>query len=325
MLKKKKRKKSKLKLLFVILFIVAIIVPTYNFVTAFSIQSLFEKNHGDITGPIPTLHTVADSSLSITFNELYSRCAILVCLDNHTTLMQKKSESKVYPASLTKMMTAIVAIENLSNLNEQIELSSEMFQDLYNENASMAGFKPGEEVRAIDLLYGAMLPSGAECCVGLANHIAGSENNFIKLMNQKAEDLGLENTHFENTTGIHDDNHYTTVKDLAKLLCYSLQNDTFRKIFTTSRYTSKATNKNPDGITFYSTMFDKINDPSIKGGKIIGGKTGYTEEAGLCLASLAEEGNKEYVLITVGAKGNHKSEQYNIVDAFAVYNRLGED
>ena len=93
-----------------------------------------------------------------------------------------------------------------------------------------------------------MLPSGAECCVGLANQIAGSEKNFVKLMNQKAEDLDMKDTHFENTTGLHEDSHYTTVKDLAKLLCYSLQNDTFREIFTTSRYTSKATNKNSNGM-----------------------------------------------------------------------------
>jgi len=227
------------------------------------------------------------------------------------------------------MMTAIIAIEKLSDLNEKlsdlnekIELSKSMFEKLYKENASMAGFLPGEQVRAIDLLYGVMLPSGAESCVALAEHISGSEQNFVKLMNQKAEELGMKNTHFKNSTGLHNDKHYTTVKDLAILLSNALQNDTFREIFTTFRHSIPPTNKHPDGITFYSTMYKKLGDQNIINGEILGGKTGYTSEAGLCLASLAKVGKQEYILITAGAKGDHHSEQYNITDAVKVYNSI---
>ena len=106
--------------------------------------------------------------------------------------MQKNSEEKIYPASLTKMMTAIVAIEKLPDLRKEIKLTSSTFQGLYKADASMAGFQPGEQVTAINLLYGVMLPSGAECCIGLANQIAGSEQNFVKIMNQKAVDLGMD-------------------------------------------------------------------------------------------------------------------------------------
>ena len=116
----------------------------------------------------------------------------------------------------------------------------------------------------------------------------------------KAADLGMNNSHFENTTGLNDENHYTTVKDLAILLSYSLQNDTFWEIFTSSRHSTQPTNKHPGGITFYSTMFEKLSDPSIIGGTILGGKTGYTDEASLCLASLVREGKQEYILITAG-------------------------
>ena len=132
----------------------------------------------------------------------------------------------------------------------------------------------------------------------------------------------MDNTHFENATGLHDENHYTTVKDLAALLSYALQNDTFREIFTSSRHTVSPTNQHPDGMTFYSTMFEDLDDQSIINGEILGGKTGYTEEAGLCLASLAKEGKQEYILVTAGAKGDHHSEQYNITDAVAVYNSI---
>jgi D-alanyl-D-alanine carboxypeptidase (penicillin-binding protein 5/6) len=220
------------------------------------------------------------------------------------------------------MMTAIVAIENLPDLKEEIKLTDSTFQGLYGADASMAGFQPGEQVRAIDLLYGVMLPSGAECCIGLADQIAGSEQNFVKIMNQKAADLGMDNTHFENATGLHNENHYTTVKDLAILLSYALQNDTFREIFTSSRHSTQPTNKHPGGITFYSTMFEELNNQNIIGGEILGGKTGYTDEAGLCLASLAKVGKQEYILISAGAKGDHHSEQYNITDALAVYNSI---
>lgn len=258
------------------------------------------------------------------FDSLHSPNAILIRLSDHTLIMQKKSEEEIYPASLTKMMTAIVAIENLPNLQEKIKLPNSMFQGLYYTDATMAGFQPDEQVKAIDLLYGVLLPSGAECCIGLAQKIAGSEQNFVKLMNQKATDLGMNNTHYENVTGLHDKNHYTTVKDLATLTSYALQDDTFREIFTSSRYSTQPTDKHPNGITFYSTMFKKLNDPSIVDGKILGGKTGYTNEAGLCLASLAKKDGKEYVLVTAGAKGNPKSKQYNITDALEVYNSLGK-
>ncbi|WKB36567.1 hypothetical protein QS257_05870 [Terrilactibacillus sp. S3-3] len=129
------------------------------------------------------------------------------------------------------MMTAIVAIENLPDLKKEITLTHSVFQGLSEADASMAGFQPGENVRAIDLLYGALLPRGAESCVGLADYVAGSEKDFVGMMNQKAADLGMHNTHFENSTGLQNENHYTTVKDLAILLSYALQNDTFREIF----------------------------------------------------------------------------------------------
>ncbi|HHY81174.1 MAG TPA: D-alanyl-D-alanine carboxypeptidase [Clostridiales bacterium] len=282
-----------------------------------------EKESGDSSTPAPR-SVEHDFNISISPDKLNSSNAILIRLKDNTVLMQKNSEEKIYPASLTKMMTAIVAIENLHDLNEKIKLTESMFKRLYEANASMAGFQPGEQARAIDLLYGVMLPSGAECCIALADHIAGSEQNFVKLMNQKAKALGMKNTHFENTTGLHNKNHYTTVKDMAVLLSYALQNDTFRETFTTFRHSTPPTNKHPGGITYYSTLYERLGNQSIIDGQILGGKTGYTDEAGLCLASLAKVGKQEYILITAGAEGDNKSEQYNIIDAIKVYNSIGK-
>jgi D-alanyl-D-alanine carboxypeptidase (penicillin-binding protein 5/6) len=282
------------------------------------------SDYADVrTTPVPP-RVEPDLSAYISSDQLNSSNAILLRLTDDTVLMEKNSEEKIYPASLTKMMTAIVAIEHLPDLKGEIKLTNSTFLGLYDADASMAGFVPGEQVMAIDLLYGVMLPSGAECCIGLAEQIAGSEQNFVNRMNQKAQDLGMEDTYIENVTGLHSDNHYTTVKDLSILLSYALQNDTFREIFTSSRHSTTPTNKHPGGITFYSTMFEKLGNQNFNDGEILGGKTGYTEEAGLCLASLAKVGQQEYILISAGAKGDHRSEQYHITDAVTVYSSLGE-
>jgi D-alanyl-D-alanine carboxypeptidase (penicillin-binding protein 5/6) len=332
MVRKVKKKKSGIRIFTALLLMVVVAAFVYKSVTTPGNHQIFEKEYKDKTPSYSSDHRTAsatssiierDPFVSISPNELNSANAILMRLKDHILLMEKNSEEKIYPASLTKMMTAIVAIENLSDLKEEIKLTNSTFQGLYKADASMAGFEPGEQVRAIDLLYGIMLPSGAECCVGLANHIAWSEQNFVKMMNQKAAELGMENAHFENATGLHNKNHYTTVNDLAILLSYALQNDTFREIFTASCHSTPPTNKHPGGITFYSTMFAELNNQNISGGEILGGKTGYTKEAGLCLASFAKVGKQEYILISAGAKGDHYSKQYNITDAIAVYSSIG--
>ena len=324
MVHQKGKKKSKIRRFLAFLLMVIIVVLAFKFIMIPGVRHLFEENGKDKTALVSSLTISCAATVSISSDSLHSPNVILIRLSDHIVLMQKNSEEKIYPASLTKMMTAIVAIENLPDLKEEIKLTNSTFQGLYKADASMAGFQPGEQVKAIDLLYGVMLPSGAESCIGLADQIAGSEQDFVKIMNQKAADLGMDNTHFENTTGLHDENHYTTVKDLSILLRYALQNDTFREIFTSSRHSTQPTNKHPGGITFYSTMFEDFNNQSIISGEILGGKTGYTDEAGLCLASLAKVDEQEYILITADAKGDHDSEQYNITDAFAVYNSIGK-
>lgn len=196
-----------------------------------------------------------------------------------------------------------------------------MFAGLYEQDATQAGFQPGETVRAIDLLYGVMLPSGAECCIALSYAIAGSEQGFVDLMNKKAEKLGMDGTHFCDSTGLHNPDHYSTAKDMAVLLQYALKNDTFREIAESPWHSTPGTNLHPDGITYYSTMFKNLSETSVTGGKILGGKTGFTNAAGSCLASFAEIEGVEYILVTAGAMDGGTP---NITDAVTVYNRLGE-
>ena len=183
----------------------------------------------------------------VDLSSLYSKSAVLLDLDTGEIAAQKKSQERIYPASLTKMMTVLLVLENGEDLGKQVRLSEDIFPELYEEGASMAGFLPGEHATVRDLLYGAMLPSGGECCKALAEEVAGSEDKFADLMNKKAEELGMKHTHFVNSTGLPDKKHYTTTKDLARLLEYAWENGDFRAIFTTRSYTVPPTDGHPEG------------------------------------------------------------------------------
>lgn len=254
---------------------------------------------------------------------IYSTHAILMPAQGGRVIGEINGDERIYPASLTKMMTAILAIEKIGNLNKEITLTNEMFAGLYEQDATQAGFQPGEVVSAENLIYGAMLPSGAECCIALAEAVAGSELDFVELMNKKAAKLGMDHTHFCDTTGLHDPEHYSTVRDMAILLKYCIRNDKFREIAGSSWHYTGVTNVHPDGITYYNTLFKNLSTREVTGGEILGGKTGYTDDAGLCLASYAEIMGKEYVLVTAGAAGG-SGQALHVMDAVTIYNRLGE-
>lgn len=259
---------------------------------------------------------------NIDLNTLYSPYAVLVDLESGNVLAEQNSTERMYPASLTKIMTALIAIEETEDMEQTTTLPSDIFPSLYEENASLAGFQPGETVTWKDLLYGVMLPSGAECCLTFARQIAGSEGAFVDLMNKKAEELGMNDTHFSNATGLQDKKHYSTVRDIAVLLRYALENDTFRQVFTARRYSVPPTAYHSEGFTFYNTMFQAMDNAGISDDDILGGKTGYTEKAGLCLASLAEINDREYILVTAKADGNHYTEPYHVIDAENVYGQI---
>lgn len=254
---------------------------------------------------------------------IYSPNAVLIQARGGKVIGENNKDEKVYPASITKVMTAVVALEELKDVEKQITLTSEMFAGLYEQDATQAGFQPGETVRVLDLLYGVLLPSGAECCIALADETAGSEEAFVGLMNQKAEKLGMDHTNFCDSTGLHNPDHYSTVEDLAILLKYAIRNETIKEIMESSYHSTPPTNIHPDGITFYSTMFKELSSAEVANGKILGGKTGYTDDAGLCLASFAEIGDREYILVTAGARSDTGS-PLHVQDAVTVYNRLGE-
>ena len=271
------------------------------------------------TGTPPVLKVLRRGDL--TALELHSPHAVLLDLDSGETLYQKAENEPAYPASLTKLMTAVVAVESLPDLSVETTLPESLFRRLLEAGASVAGFLPGETVTAEDLLYAALLPSGSDGAVGLAVAAAGSEVEFVERMNRKAVELGMDATHFVNATGLHDKRQVTTASDMAILVEYAMKNQAVARAFTVRRHTVTPTNRHPGGLTLHSTLFRRLDAFSgmPEGVELLGGKTGYTDEAGLCLASTARVSGKRLLLVTLGASGNNTGEPLHIEDALAVY------
>ena len=228
--------------------------------------------------------------------DITSGNAVLYNLNDDNILYEKEKDSEVSIASLTKIMTCIVALENINNLDDKIVLTNEDFKGLVEKNASVAGFRIGEEVTYRDLLYGLMLPSGADAAQAITRLVAGSNDAFIDKMNNKAKELKLEHTNYVNPTGLDEDNHYSSVNDVATLFKYAIKNEKFKKIITTPRYTTSNSR-----LTFRSTISKALTNYNLQMDYVLGGKTGTTGNAGLCLATIAEKDNVNYLLVTVRA------------------------
>ena len=244
-------------------------------------------------------------------------CAVLIDADSGKVLYAKNEQTKASMASTTKIMTALLLCEN-KDLSDTLLITDKM---VMVEGTSM-GLKSGMTVTYKDLLYGMLLASGNDAANATAIGISGSIEKFVELMNTTAKELGMEYTHFVTSTGLHDDQHYTTVKDLAKLVQYALENETFKMIYSSKTYTTAPTKKYPQGLTFYNTMFSRLGNNELENGKILGGKTGYTSEAGNCLASYAMVDGEEYILVTAGSMD--ESKKGPVKDAVLIYNQINK-
>lgn len=253
----------------------------------------------------------------ITVSEIVAPYQALYCVEENALLAGRGATTKIYPASMTKVMTLIVATEHLKDMDETFLMTSEIIDRLVREEASRAGFEAGEPVRVEDLFYGLALPSGADAATALAILTAGSEEAFVDLMNQKVKELGLKNTHFTNPTGLHDNNQYSTPLEIAMIMAYAMEKEQCAKVMSTYEYVTKPNEFHPEGILLTSTMFSRMYGDEVEGVTILAGKTGFTTEAGNCLVSYAVKGEKHYVAVSAGADGRWKV----IFDAFELYGR----
>lgn len=282
----------------------------------------YADNINEATDAFPAFATYTDETEELVIDSEYG---ILIDLQTNTVVASKNGDSKIYPASMTKIMTLVVAYEHLEDLDATYTFPAEIFDPLYQAGASVAGFKPGETVPYRDLLYGTILPSGADATIGLALAIAGSETGFAAMMNETAHRLGLENTHFANVSGLHDDDHYSTCHEMALILEYAVSIPELRQILSTYKYTTTATAEHPEGIELRSTLYSRMKGTEAEGMYVQGGKTGYTQEARHCLATFAAPCTEEnapytrprFVLVTAFGWSEYKP----VFDAINTYEK----
>ncbi len=252
----------------------------------------------------------------LTDANIYSDFAVLLDVQSNEILASRGAELRMSPASMTKLMTLLVCIENITDYNATYTITYEMISPLIEQEAARAGFEDQETVSITDLLYGMILPSGADATIALVQYVADTEENFVNLMNERAAEIGMNDTHFCNATGLYDTDHYSTAVDMAMLMKEVMKNDICRKILGTVNYTTTSTQQHPGGIVFKSTAFSRMYGNEVSGIEIIGAKTGFHDQARQCLASYAKAINgKEYVLIT----GHAPTDMDTIWDAFAIY------
>lgn len=244
---------------------------------------------------------------ALSYPELHYKNAIIYDLTDKEVLYEKDSNEQKSIASLTKLMTIITVIEKVENPNLSITYSEEMKSNVA-WYASVAGFKVGTTYTFNDLLYGAMLPSGADATVALAITTSGSLDSFIKDMNELAQKIGMTNSNFVNVHGLDEDNHYSTAEDLKKLLEYALQNETFKKVYTAKEYTLSTNQK------IESTVLKQGKKYNLDTSNILGSKTGFTSNAGLCISALMKDENHEIIIITLGSPSDENI-PYNVIDA----------
>ncbi len=267
-------------------------------------------SESSVTTPNDSLSVTGLSSAPNLGTDIHSGYALLCDVESLSALAVKEPTARMYPASLTKIMTFLVAYDELTDHNKQLTLTKAIKKQ-YPE-ASRVGIEEGDIITVKQCLYAMMLASDTDSVLLLAEEAAGSEAEFVKLMNQKAIELGLTSTHFANATGLHDPSHYSTASEMAIIFAEALKNELFHSIVTTKEYsTYLGYYKNGAYTTYHflfkNTTFSSRIDQYAKPGQFgevtpLGGKTGFTDEAAICQALLcADKNGKEYIIITAKA------------------------
>lgn len=232
--------------------------------------------------------------------ELTAEAGIVMDVDTGAVLFSKNPNVKEYPASITKVLTALVVLEHC-NLDEMVTFSHD---DVYNVDigSSNAGIDEGDVLSVRDCLHALLLKSANEAANGLACHVAGSREAFAKMMNEKAISLGAKNSHFENPSGLFSENHYTTAYDMALIGAEAMKNKDFLAIESDLSYKIGSTKRNPDGYTCYMEHKMLRKDTQYSDARVIAGKTGYTKDAGNTLITMAREDGRNLVAVVLKDK-----------------------
>ena len=263
----------------------------------------------------------ADSAAAVNAETVLSTYALLVDLDNNTVVAQRNANDRMIPASMTKILTVLVAAEHVTDLDDTFTITREITDYSYSNDCSAVGFGDGETVTVRDLLYGTVLPSGADAAAGLAFYVSGSLEGFVDLMNEKLDELGLSDTaHFTNGVGLYDENHYCTPYDMAVILKAAVENELCREVLSAHTYTTSPTEQHPEGITISNWFLRRIEDKETNG-EVVCAKTGYVAQSGSCAASYeVTDSGKHYICVTADTYSSWRC----IYDHVAIYQEYTE-
>ncbi len=240
------------------------------------------------------------------FTQLHNKAFAVYDVKTKTYLAGRNMETSLPPASLTKVMTCYTALAREPMLDRRFKMPAEIFDWIYDKDLSVAGFEVGEEASLEQLIYAAMLPSGADGCLGMAYGLAGSQDKFVEWMNEDAKKLGLTQTHFENCVGSDATDHYSSARDLVQLFERSLRLPDFEKAASALSYVVPSNRVRKENLNLFSSVIlpirDEIGIPD--GVTLAGGKTGYTEDAGSCLIIRVQKRDRDFILCVLNSGGD---------------------
>ncbi|WP_158589455.1 D-alanyl-D-alanine carboxypeptidase family protein [Butyrivibrio sp. CB08] len=260
-------------------------------------------------------------TVGITSEEVQSTYGLLINLDTGKVIASKEGNVTINPASMTKILTLLVAVEHLDNIDNTFTMTQEIGDYVFKNDCSQVGFEVGEEVTVKDLLYGTILPSGADAAMCLAEYVAGSQEAFVQMMNDKLDELGLSDTaHFTNCIGVYDKDHYCTLLDMAMILKAAEENELCHEILNARTYLTTPTAQHPDGLQISNWFLRRIEDKDTHG-DVVGAKTGFVNESGCCGASyeISNDGT-HYICVTADAWSSWRC----IYDQVDIYSTFGK-
>lgn len=278
-----------------------------------------EESEAEVETPVYHFEETEDTAV-IDSADVISTQAVLVDESTDTIAAARGARERIIPASMTKVLTILVAAEHIpeEQLDDTFTMTREITDYAYVNDCSSVGFLDGEKVQIRDLFYGTAMQSGGDAALGLAFYVSGSQEDFVSLMNQKLEELGIaDSTHFTNCVGLYDEAHYSTVYDMAVMMKAAMQNELCRDFLSAHVYTTKPTAEHPEGIEISNWFLRRIEDKDT-GGEVLCAKTGYIVQSKNCAVSFGTfAGGTPYICVTAGSTSSWRC----IYDHVEIYNR----
>lgn len=279
------------------------------------------------TQPLPQIQTIQYKFTEAPVvgripEEVVSKYAVLVDCDTNQIIAGKDMYTHMIPASMIKVLTVLTAYDYVDDMDATTEITIDVTDYSFVNDCSNVGYGIGDRATIKDLFYGTILPSGADAAIALAKYCAGGKwEDFVPLMNQKIEELGLKDTHVTNCVGIHEEDHYSTAYDMAVILRTAMDNPFLKEVLSAHTYNTSPTKDHPEGILISNWYLRRIEDKDCHG-LVVGGKTGYVDASGSCCASFAEDKNgKLYILVTASSTTSWRC----INDHVAIFQKYFEE